>query len=267
MWAAWGDRAQSVAQSGLLAWLRPCGLVNRTSGGGIWAVLVQCRNYAGRITLVLAVAFTRARLIKALLYGTGLKGDAMLTQEKPTGLVRWSIPRMAVGSEVQCYLLSGRFVRVVTHFFERTFVCPETEACEACRLLPGRPYYYLPMLGAAQSTRGLLELSSTASMDLEQACRFAGLEVTAGVHLLVRRPQKMRPLRMEVLGFREEVPEVPEHLWVTGLMAIYGLPAMHDGESLADYCARVRRAAVSRANLVAEVYEKSGRVRPNGRPR
>lgn len=216
---------------------------------------------------MLAVAFTRAFLVKALFYGTDFWRVVMLTQENPTGLVRWSIPRMTVGSEIECYLLSGRFVRLVTHFYERTFVCPETEECEACRLLPGRPYYYLPVLGVKGARRGLLELSSTVSMDLEQACKFARVELTAGVHLLVKRTKKMRPLQVEVLGFREEVPEVPEHLWVTGLMAIYGLPPMHEGESLADYSVRVQRAAVSRANLVAEVYAKSGKVRPNGQPR
>lgn len=244
----------------MLAPWPPCGLVYKSSVWAIFGVSVNCRNHAERITLRLSLRLTRARKVKALSYGSGLEVFLMIAQEKPSGLVRWSIVRLNPRSECEVFLLSGSFVRLVTHFFERTFLCPEDQRCQACQILPGRAYYYLPCLGVKQSKPGLLEMSCTASMDLEQACAFARLEVSAGVHLLVSRPKPSRPMRVEVLGFREEVPQSPFHVWVTALMAVYGLPALVEGESLAEYSGRVIDATVARANLAAEIYA-AGRTR------
>lgn len=191
----------------------------------------------------------------------------MLTQEAPTRLIRMSVVKLKRASEVQCCLLSGRFVRLVSHFFERTFLCPETEECEACQVLPGRPYYYLPCWGAQSGLRGLLELSSASSMDLEQACKFAGLELSAGVQLLIRRTSERRPPKIEVLGFRQEVPEMPLSEWVTAVMAIYGHPMMRVDESLEGYAARVHSAVVARANLGAECLRAAKKGGPNSRSR
>jgi hypothetical protein len=148
-------------------------------------------------------------------------------------------------------LLSGDWVRLSTHFWRSTFLCPEVEECDVCDLLPARAYWYLPVLVVATQRPSILELSAHASADLEQRCRFVGSAPRPGVEVELSRRSKKAPLRCEYTGQAERPAVARLHEWVTPLMALYRLPAMTPAESLEEYGCRVRAKVIERAKLVA----------------
>ena len=97
----------------------------------------------------------------------------------------------------------------------------------------------------------MLELSSHASADLEQRCRFVGSSVREGVEVEMARRSKRSPLRVEVVGQAEKAEKVPLHEWVSPLMAIFGFGALRPGETLDQYGVRIGPLVLQRANMVA----------------
>jgi len=179
----------------------------------------------------------------------------MITQERPTKIARWPVVRVQAGERVEVQFLSSDFVRLVTHFHRTTFLCPEVEECDACSLLPGRAYWYLPVQHVQYKGYGLLELSAHACSDLEQKCRFAGAALRPGVQVELSRRSQKKPLGIEFNGQAPNPPLARLEEWVSPLMALYGLPPIRPGESLDAYGDRVKPAAIARANLRAAAYK------------
>lgn len=176
----------------------------------------------------------------------------MFAQESPPAVARWPVVRVKEGGVIACTLLSGDFVRLVTHFWRSTFLCAEGDECAACALLPGRPYWYLPVLVSTTQRPSILELSSAASADLEQRCRFVGSAPRAGVQVELLRRSKKAPVRCEVVGQAESAPLVKTHEWVAPLMALYRLPPIAPGETLEAYGRRVESKVRERAKVAAD---------------
>lgn len=189
----------------------------------------------------------------------------MLTQEGPTVMVRWPVVRVKEGRETQVQLLSGDWVRLVTHFFRRTFLCSEGAGCVACELLPQRAYWYLPVVSLQTQRPSILEMSARASGDLEQRCRFAGYRVGPGVQVELARRSKKAPLRMELIG-QATCPSVARlDEWVSCLMALYCLPALKPGETLDAYGERSKQTVERRAALMRMDMESAAARGVGGR--
>lgn len=189
----------------------------------------------------------------------------MISVEAPTRVARWPLVRVRVGEVITCQLLCGQFVRLVTHFHKTTFLCPEVEECDACELLPGRPYWYLPVQDCIYKRHGLLELSAHACSDLEQKVRFSGFALRPGIQVELSRRSAKKPVGIEILGSSETCPSTRPEEWVSALMAVYGLPALHPGETIDGYGERVKTTAVVRANLRAAAYKLDPTVGVKGR--
>lgn len=181
----------------------------------------------------------------------------MLTQEAPSMTVRWPVVRVKQGGCVRVILLSGDWVRLVTHFFRKTFLCPEVSECDACNVLPSRPYWYLPVLDQATHRSSILELSSHASADLEQRARFVGASVSAGLQVELSRRSQKAPVSLEVYGISDSPAVATWSQWSSSLMALYQLPMTRPGEMLEDYGRRVQPIVIERAKLVATWYRES----------
>lgn len=183
----------------------------------------------------------------------------MMSLETPRYVARWPVVRLQAGSKCRVQLLSGDWVRLVTHFSGRTFLCPEVEECDACNVLPGRAYWYLPCLHVDERRQALLEMSAHASSDLEQRCRFQGAALGAGVEVELSRRSKKAPLGIEVYG-QAETPKVAIfHEWVSALMLLYKLPAVLPGESIDAYGDRVKDRVLARARVMADEYRSNAR--------
>lgn len=189
----------------------------------------------------------------------------MFDSECPSVVVRWPLVRVLEGRQTEVQLLSGDWVRLVTHFYGRTFLCPEVDECVACQLLPSRAYWYLPVLSLATKRPSILELSAHASADLEQRCRFAGWPVAPGVQVELSRRSKKAPLRMELVGRVETPPVAVACEWCTALMALFCLPALVPGETLAQYGDRVKLVVLRRAELKGREAESRVKAGVNGR--
>ena len=174
-----------------------------------------------------------------------------MTVEGPSRLARWPVTRIRAGQTMRVQLLSDQWVRLVTHFHKTTFLCPEVPECDACLLLPPRPYWYLPVLIPHTHGHAIIELSAHATSDLEQKIKFCGLKLVPGVQVEVARSTPKAPLRIEVIGQEEQAPTAPLHDWVSCLMALYKLPVLRPVDSLADYGARVLHLVKARADLIA----------------
>jgi len=171
--------------------------------------------------------------------------------EGPSKCVRWPILRVHAGATSIVSLLSGQFLLLNTHFAGHTVLCPMTDECHLCALLPARSHWYLPAVSQALHRPCLLELSATSAADLEQRAKFSGLAVTYGLRVELSRRKAKSPLRCDVLGMAE-TPEVarPDE-WLTPLFAIFGLPPLTPGESVEKYSARVRAKCVDRTEVAA----------------
>ena len=188
----------------------------------------------------------------------------MFTQEAPTSATRWPVVRILPGHSVEVQLLAGDWVKLTTHFNKVTFLCPEVAECDACSLLPSRPYWYLPCVHTSTRRVGILELSATASSHLEQGAKFAGWGVRAGVQIRLERKSAKKPLRVEVVGQAETPPVAKVHEWVSPLMALYKLPVLNVGESFSAYGDRVMPMVLQRANHQAAQMRASVSHRPKG---
>lgn len=190
-----------------------------------------------------------------------LIGDAMFDVERPSRLSRWLVLRVPAGAKVEAVLLGGDFVRLATHFAKSTFLCTETEQCPACSVLPSRCYWYLPAVCVASRAPRLLELSSTASADLEQKAKFAGSGLTAGLRVAFSRRTVKSPVYSEILQQELKPSRATLAEWLTPLFAIYGLPPFRDDDSLATYSDRVEPMVLSRGELAVSRLKASCGVR------
>lgn len=189
----------------------------------------------------------------------------MFDQESPQCVSRLTVLRVPSGSTMAIQLLSGDWLRLSTHFHGRTFLCAEGVECDACQVLPSRVYWYLPVLAIQAKRVHLLELSASASADLEQKCRFVGSAPRAGVQVEVARRTKKSPLRFECIGQAEKAPLAQLHEWVSPLMALYRLPPLVVGETLEVYGRRVASRVVDRAKVAADAYRSAAAAWRKGR--
>lgn len=185
----------------------------------------------------------------------------MMSLEAPTYVARWPMLRLQAGSKCDVQLLSGDWVRLVTHFSRRTFLCAEVDECDACNVLPGRAYWYLPVLHLEAKRQAILELSCHASADLVQRCRFVGFAIRAGVQVALSRRSKKAPLGIEVMDQAEGAPLAKLHEWVSALMLVYKLPGLLPGESVEVYGARVKDRVLARAKVMADLHRASAKGR------
>lgn len=175
----------------------------------------------------------------------------MISSERPGVVARWAVARVRPGHPTEFQLLSADWVRLVTHFFRLTFLCAEGEKCDVCQFLPARPFWYLPAYEARSQRACLLELSASACADLEQSAKFAGFGIRPGVKAILSRRTAKAPIKAEIVGQVPNPPAAALYQWVTPLMAIYRMPHMRPGESLADYGGRIHRMVCSRCELAA----------------
>jgi len=171
--------------------------------------------------------------------------------EAPSRMACWSLVRVVPQREEQVVLLSGDWVRLSTHFFDGTVLCPEGDDCPLCELLPVRPYWYLPCLRRPGNRPSLLELTALTCSDFEQCAKFAGVGVRCGLTVILTRKSKRSPVRCEVGSLVSSPRSASLHEWVSPLMKIFGFPPLSAGESLDSYSKRIRPSALRRAELVA----------------
>lgn len=171
--------------------------------------------------------------------------------EAPSKAIRWPVVRVAPGHDVAVVLLSGDWFRLVTHFYQRTVLCPDSDACSLCALLPSRPYWYLPCLVQPRKTRALLELSATASADLEQRAKMLHGGIGAGMTVRLARRSSRRPVYCEIMDNSVFSPRLSLATWITAVMAIYGFSAMKEDETVVSYGARIQASVIERAGVVA----------------
>jgi hypothetical protein len=171
--------------------------------------------------------------------------------EKPSVVGRWPLLRVRPGHQFEFELLSGEWVRLCTHFCTKTFLCAEDDRCEACSVLPARNYWYLPGLAGPEKRPSLIELSASASADLEQRAKFSFGSIGAGLTVVCSRKGPRSPVLCEPLRFAARATPLPFQTWVTYLMAIYNLPAVRPIDSLESYSVRVLPMVLERANLMA----------------
>lgn len=174
-----------------------------------------------------------------------------MDHESPSKSARWPLLRVSPGHDCVVELLSGHWIRLVTHYASRTVLCPEDYRCELCDILPARPFWYLPAFVEPTRRPCLLELSASTSADLEQVAKFCGGEVDAGLRLRLSRRTSKSPIRCEALEPPESVQRSPVQQWGTCLMAIFGFPAFGVGETVDRYGDRVREIALQRAAVAA----------------
>jgi hypothetical protein len=181
-----------------------------------------------------------------------------MNHEPPTVSLTWHIVRLRLEAKYRAVLLSGEWIRLTTHFAKTTFLCSETEDCGGCAVGPARPYWYLPVSNIPHGSRAILELSATASADLEQRARFTARSVTAGLEIEISRRTKTSPVRCEVLGQAASPPLARLHEWASGLFHIFGLPMFRPEDTLQTYGERNRQLIVNRSNLAsAEMRARS----------
>jgi len=179
--------------------------------------------------------------------------------ESPSKSVRWPLLRVSPGSSVDVELLSGSWVRLLTHFCKRTVLCADCPECSLCELLPARPFWYLPAVIVDGRRPCLLELSAHASADLETVAKFAFGSVGPGLRVRLTRRSARAPLRSEALESVAAPARCRVHEWGTVLMAIFGLPPFREFEEVPAYGARVQRVVLERAAVMAARIKDSAK--------
>lgn len=185
--------------------------------------------------------------------------------ETPTKAIRWPVVRVQPQHDVAVVLLSGDWLRLVTHYVGRTVLCPDSASCTLCSLLPSRPYWYLPCLILPRRNRGLLELSATTSADLEQRARMLHGRVGSGLTVRLSRRSAKRPIYCEIVEDVSVVCSLELYEWVSAVMAVYGFPAMRRTEELAAYSARIQPSVIERAKVEALLLTAGESRRTKGR--
>lgn len=171
--------------------------------------------------------------------------------ESPTQCSRWALVRVPVGLGLKLELLSGDWIRLATHFCKRTFLCTGQPDCPLCECLPSRSFWYLPVLLVPGSRPAILELSGTASADLEQVSKLAFGRMGPGCVFEISRRSSRKAARCEAIEQTQAACRVSLQRWATALMAIYGLPQFNEGEPLEDYGERVSSKIFARAEMIA----------------
>lgn len=197
-------------------------------------------------------------------YGTDF-GGVKVNCESPSFAARWPVLRVVPGHDYEVRLLSPDWVRLSTHYFRRTVLCSESDACPLCSLLPSRPYWYLPVAVSPRSSYCLLELSPAASSQLEQAAKFEHGAIKEGLSFRLFRKAKKKPIACECLGLSKGSVLVSLHMWVSPLMAIFGLPPLTALESVVEYGARVQHTVDQRNELIAASVRSAAEKRPASR--
>jgi len=183
----------------------------------------------------------------------------MLTAESPSKLVRWGLVRVEPGHRSRVELLSGDFVRLSTHFYRRTLLCVESDLCPLCDVLPSRSYWYLPCKLLPSGRLSLLELSATSSADLEQHAKLLHGKLGYGITVELSRRKRRSPMRCEIVGDVLGGKAIAPQVWVSALMAIFGLGALREFETLEQYSARVIAGVIERGKLVRGQMEAGQR--------
>lgn len=213
--------------------------------------LVQLPLDADAITSALTSGVERgARSIDVFLTAPA-KGSDDVDCETPSRVGRWPVLRVQPGHDYSVVLLSGEWLRLTTHYADRTIVCSENDLCECCAFVPGRSYWYLPGLLGPQRRPCILELSSTASADLEERAKFDGGSVRAGLITTLIRKTSRAPIRCDIGGFDAKTATFAFSVWASYVMALFGLPAFRPGELVDAYSARVQPLVVERSKIGA----------------
>jgi len=181
----------------------------------------------------------------------------MFDREGPSGGERWPMVRVCARQKRRLVLLSADWVRLTTHFVGRTILCSTDASCAVCEIRPARAYWYLPVMCAERGTWGLMELSASASADLEQKARFAVGALLSGTIFEASRVGKRSPLRFEVEGCEGSARQIGLREWCSPLMAIFGLPPMAPKEDLEGYGERVKCVVDKRLELAAAELTKA----------
>lgn len=189
-------------------------------------------------------------------------GGLIVNCESPSFASRWPVLRVQPGHDYEVTLISDAWVRLSTHYFRRTVLCSESASCSLCSLLPSRPYWYLPVAVAPRKSFCLLELSPSASSQLEQAAKFEHGSVQHGLMFRLFRRGKKKPIACECLGLSKGSVLVSVHEWVSPLMAIFGLPQLNAGENVEAYGDRVQATVDQRNALVAASVRAAAERRP-----
>lgn len=171
--------------------------------------------------------------------------------ESPSTVPRWPMLRVPVAARMQVELCGCEWVRLATHFSHRTFLCTDSADCPACEFLPARNFWYLPVTRQPGFRPGIIELSAAGSADLEQVVRLAFGSFRIGAVVELSRRKQRSPTRAEAVRLNEAATAVSEHLWLSALMAIYGLPQLNHNEHIGQYATRVRGKVTTRAEVVA----------------
>ena len=171
--------------------------------------------------------------------------------ERPRREIRWPIVRVQVGHETEIELLSGDWLRLATHYAGRTLLCTESEACELCSLCPSRFYWYLPCCQLPQRTPAICEFSASTGSQLEQNAKMLHGSLRAGFKVRLARKAAKKPVYAEVMSYAATTPSLTFQEWASGLMAVFGLPALRPGETIGDYGVRVEDFILQRGSLAA----------------
>lgn len=175
------------------------------------------------------------------------------------GSPRLPLVRVRPGSVVMVQLLSTEWLHLTTHWADRSWLCAGEPECRLCQVTPARHLWYLPVMICEAKRVGVVELSNHASSALEQVCRFSGGGFWAGSILDLSRKSKKSPVRTDWVERGELAQEIPACDWITPVMAIFGMPAFEQGETMADYSARAQLKARNLAARAAAAFEPKQR--------
>jgi len=171
--------------------------------------------------------------------------------ERPRREIRWPIVRVQPGHETEIELLSGEWLRLATHYAGRTLLCTESESCELCCLCPSRFYWYLPCCQLPMRTPAICEFSASTSAALEQNAKMLHGSVGPGLKVRLARKAPKKPVYVEVMSASKTSPNLSFQDWASALMAVYGLPAFREYETIGQYGERVEDFILQRSALAA----------------
>lgn len=177
-----------------------------------------------------------------------------MDREAPNRVGRWPVLRVVPGHSFAVELLAGDWLRLSTHYCGRTVLCAGEEICACCGLCGPRSYWYLPVLVEPGRRQAIVELSSTASADLEQRARFEGGKIAAGLCATLSRKTTRSSVRCEVTEFKPRERVLSFDVWVSYVMAIFGLPGLRENEPLETYSQRVHSLVVQRSQIAADRF-------------
>lgn len=163
--------------------------------------------------------------------------------------IRMRLLKVQPGSTVDCVIVGSELASLRLHWIGgRSYVCPGGD-CPACLEIASRWSGFLPvsvvMRPASPKGVYLLEVTEAAWARFDDLCRLAELRELFRLHVSVMRRRRKEPLLMEpldhvVLGERNPVSV---SMCYDALATLYCLPSFMEGETPADWSARVESAA------------------------